>query len=64
MTVALFIAFLSVIFALGSFYNSSEAALNIESVMPWLEWFLSMLEQLISWSGSLVDRSLSITYTA
>lgn len=63
-TVALFIAFLSVIFALDSFYNSSEAALNIESVMPWLEWFLSMLEQLISWSGSLVDRILLITYIA
>ena len=63
-TAVLFIALLSVIFALDSFYNSSEAALNIESVMSWLEWFLSMLEQLISWSGSLVDRILSITFTA
>ena len=63
-TVVLFIAFLSLIFALDFFYNSGEVALGFESIMPWLEWFLSMLEELISWSGSLVDRIPSITYTA
>ena len=52
------------IFALDFFYNSGEVALGFESIMPWLEWFLSMLEELISWSGSLVDRIPSITYTA
>ena len=59
-TVLLFVAFLSTIFALDYFYSSSEVALNIESVMSWLEWFSSMLEQLISWGGSLVDKMFSI----
>ena len=59
-TVVLFVAFLSTIFALDYFYSSSEVALNIESVMSWLEWFSSMLEQLISWGGSLVDKMFSI----
>ena len=59
-TVVLFVAFLSTIFALDYFYSSSEVALNIQSVMSWLEWFSSMLEQLISWGGSLVDKMFSI----
>ena len=58
-TALFFVAFLSVIFALDFLYNSSEGALIIQSVMPWWEWFLSMLEQLISWGRSLVDRILS-----
>ena len=58
-TALFFIAFLSIIFALDFLYNSSEGALIIQSVVPWLEWFLSMLEQFISWGGSLVDRILS-----
>lgn len=59
-TVVLFVAFLSTIFALDYFYSSSEVALNIQSVMSWLEWLSSMLEQLISWGGSLVDKMFSI----
>ena len=59
-TVLLFVAFLSTIFTLDYFYSSSEVALNIEPVMSWLEWFSSMLEQLISWGGSLVDKMFSI----
>lgn len=58
-TVLFFIGFLSIIFSLDFLYNSSEGALIIQSVVPWLEWFLSMLEQFISWGGSLVDRILS-----
>ena len=59
-TVVLFVAFLSTIFTLDYFSSSSEVALNIQSVMSWLEWFSSMLEQLISWGGSLVDKMFSI----
>ena len=55
-TALFFIAFLSIIFAWDFLYNSSEGALIIQSVVPWLEWFLSMLEQFISWGGSFVDR--------
>ena len=58
-TALFFIAFLSIIFAWDFLYNSSEGALIIQSVVPWLEWFLSMLEQFISWGGSFVDRILS-----
>lgn len=58
-TALFFIAFLFLIFALDFLYNSSEGALIIQSVMPWLEWFLNMLEQLISWGGALVERILS-----
>tara|TARA_B100001939_G_scaffold86887_1_gene74451 strand:- start:217 stop:1173 length:957 start_codon:yes stop_codon:yes gene_type:complete len=58
-TALFFIAFLSIIFTWDFLYNSSEGALIIQSVVPWLEWFLSMLEQFISWGGSFVDRILS-----
>lgn len=58
-TALFFIAFLFLIFALDFLYNPSEGALIIQSVMPWLEWFLNMLEQLISWGGALVERILS-----
>ena len=58
-TALFFIAFLSIIFAWDFLYNSSEGALIIQSVVPWLEWFLSMLKKLISWGGSLADRILS-----
>ena len=58
-TALFFIAFLSIIFAWDFLYNSSEGALIIQSVVPWIEWFLSMLKQIISWGGSLVDRILS-----
>ena len=58
-TALFFIGFLAIIFALDFLYNSSEGALIIQSVVPWLDWFLSMLEQFISWGGSLVDRILS-----
>ncbi len=58
-TALFFIAFLSIILAWDFLYNSSEGALIIQSVVPWLEWFLSMLEQFISWGGSFVDRILS-----
>ena len=58
-TALFFIAFLSIIFAWDFLYNSSEGALIIQSVVPWIEWFLSMLKQFISWGGSLVDRILS-----
>jgi hypothetical protein len=58
-TALFFIAFLSIIFAWDFLYNSSEGALIIQSVVPWLEWFLSMLKQFISWGGSFVDRILS-----
>ena len=57
-TALFFIGFLAIIFALDFLYNSSEGALIIQSVVPWLEWFLSMLEQFISWGGSFVDRIL------
>lgn len=59
-TFVLFVPFLFTIFALDYFYSLSEVALSIESVMSWLEWFSSMLEQLISWGGSLVDKMFSI----
>ena len=62
-TALFFIGFLAIIFALDFLYNSSEGALIIQSVVPWLEWFLSMLEQFISWGGSLVDRILSTIQT-
>lgn len=58
-TALFFIAFLSIIFAWDFLYNSSEGALIIQSVVPWIEWFLSMLKQFVSWGGSLVDRILS-----
>ena len=58
-TALFFMAFLSIIFAWDFLYNSSEGALIIQSVVPWLEWFLSMLKQFISWGGSFVDRILS-----
>ena len=58
-TALFFIAFLSLIFALDFLYNSSEGALIIQSVMPWLERFLNMLEQFISWGSSLVERILA-----
>ena len=58
-TALFFIAFLSIIFAWDFLYNSSEGALIIQSVVPWIEWFLSMLKQFISWGGSFVDRILS-----
>jgi hypothetical protein len=58
-TALFFIAFLSIIFAWDFLYNSSEGALIIQSVVPWLEWFLSMLKKFISWGGSFVDRILS-----
>ena len=58
-TALFFIAFLSIIFAWDFLYNSSEGALIIQSVVPWLEWFLSMLKQFISWGGSFVDWILS-----
>ena len=63
-TVVLFVAFLSTIFALDYFSSSSGVALNIQSVMSWLEWFSSMLEQLISWGGSLIDKMFSIAQAA
>ena len=59
-TFVLFVPFLFTIFALDYFYSLSEVALSIESVMSWLEWFSRMLEQLISWGGSLVDKMFSI----
>ena len=59
-TFVLFVPFLFTIFALDYFYSLSEVALSIESVMSWLEWFSRMLEQLISWGGSLVDKIFSI----
>ena len=59
-TLVLFVPFLFAIFALDYFYSLSEVALSIESVMSWLEWFSSMLEQLISWGGSLVNKMFSI----
>ena len=62
-TALFFIGFLAIIFALDFLYNSSEGALIIQSVVPWLDWFLSMLEQFISWGGSLVDRILSTIQT-
>ena len=58
-TALFFMAFLSLIFALDFLFNSNQIDATIQSVMPWLEWFLSMLEQLISWGRSLVDKILS-----
>lgn len=58
-TVLFFIGTVSVIFALDFLYNSSEGAPIIKSIVPWLEWFSSMLEQFISWGGSFVDTILS-----
>ena len=58
-TALFFMLFLSLIFALHFLFNSNQGDAIIQSVMPWLEWFLSILEQLVSWGGSLVDRILS-----
>ena len=58
-TALFFMAFLSLIFALDFLFNSNQIDATIQSVMPWLEWFLSMLEQLMSWGRSLVDKILS-----
>lgn len=58
-TAVFFIVFLSLIFGLDFLYGSNQGALIIQSVPPWLEWFWSTLEELISWGTSLVDRILS-----
>jgi hypothetical protein len=58
-TAVFFMVFLSLIFGLDFLYGSNQGALIIQSVMAWLEWFLSALEELISWGTSLVDRILS-----
>ena len=58
-TALFFIAFLTLIFALDFLYGSNQGALIIQSVIPWLEWFSSMLEHLVSWGVSLVDSITS-----
>ena len=58
-TALFFIVFLFLIFALNFFYASSQGQLIIQSVIPWLEWFLSMLGQLVSFGLSLVEKLAS-----
>ena len=60
-TVVFFIVFLSLIFALDFFYGSNQGSLIIQSAISWLEWFSSMLGQLVSWGLTLVDRLSSTT---
>lgn len=54
-----FIAFLTLIFTLDFLYGSNQGALIVQSVIPWLEWFLSKLEHFASWGASIFDRILS-----
>ena len=58
-TALFFVAFLSLIFALDFLYGSNQGALIIQSVVSWLDWLFSMLEHLVSWGASFVDRLLS-----
>ncbi len=58
-TAIFFTVFLSLIFALDFFYGSNRGQLITQSVIPWLEWFLSMLGQLVSWGLSLVEKLAS-----
>lgn len=58
-TALFFIVFLFLIFALDFLYGSNQGQLIIQSVLPWLEWFLSMLGQLVSWGLSLVEKLTS-----
>ena len=58
-TALFFVLFLSLIFALDFFYDSNQGQLIMQSVIPWLDWFLNMLGQLVSWGLSLVDELAS-----
>ena len=58
-TALFFVVFLSIIFTLDFFYGSNQGSLIIKSVVPWLDWVLSKLAELISWVIFLVDRLTS-----